>query len=568
MIQIHEIITNPDDTKNLVIKQGERMIRLHSSRPLAESKKIFAQLSVSAPVYFLGGLGCGYLLEILLGRPAKCLIYEPESPILETVLTIRPELKKLLSHPQVILVRNIEELTQAIQEHKLSDLSYTINRSYNELFPEQFREVNHQLSAGIRKQSVGNATLLRFGKIWTKNIFRNMHRYFYSQKLIPYLGWAKNKAAIIVGAGPSLGDSLELLKQYQDYAVLIACDTALPILHHAKITPDFVVTVDPQEKNSLYIRYTPIKNHILIADPSVHDSTFENYKKENIILMDSIFPVYKPFEEFWGACGLLASGGSVSTSAFDFARKIEADPIIMVGQDLAFTNNKTHSTGNILTEFSRTSHHRLNSFYQTQALTTHTLHCEQIKGRKAHQSVSADARLILFRDWFSQEIPNTDATVIVAGMDGAFLTGAEHMEIPQAFSKLTAPISKKNTIKPTTISSENYRDFLNKIDTTMITLIPQCSQISSTILKASQNDNLDLALRESTKLQQLISTNAHLSLLISISIQDSVQAGLNLPSNINTKDHIALLLNIAQETLSSLKQLQHLIKKSLSFVQQ
>ena len=39
----------------------------------------------------------------------------------------------------------------------------------------------------------------------------------------------------------------------------------------------------------------------------------------------------------------LSAGGSVATTAWDFARFIGCNPIIMAGLDLAFTQNKTHS---------------------------------------------------------------------------------------------------------------------------------------------------------------------------------------------------------------------------------
>ncbi len=564
---IQEIITNPDNTFNLVINIQGRVIRLHSSRPLAEADKTFSQLNTESPAFFLGGLGCGYLLQkIISDSNATCLIYEPDSPIFETVLELRPELKDLLSNPRVILVRTLSALTEAIQEHKLTNLSFTINRSYGEIFTEEFSQIKDNISSSIRKQEVGNATLLRFGKIWTKNIFRNMHRYFKSSKLIPYIGWAKQKPAIIVGAGPSLAESLDLLKQHKDNAIIIACDTALPILHHHGISPDFVVTVDPQEKNSLYLRYTPNKDHYLIADPSVHDSSFENYDK--LILMDSIFPLYKPFEHFWGSCGLLASGGSVSTSAFDFARKIQADPIIMIGQDLAFTQNKTHSNGNVLTEFSRTTHHRLESFHQKQALTTHTLHTEFIKARKPNQAVPADARLILFRDWFSNEIPKTDAQVVVAGLEGAYLEGATHLDIKEAFDIISKPIDKTHPHQSNKTHSQDYEHFLKEIHTITTSLIPKCQQIVLNLNKASQSNNLDLAISESTKMQELLSNNINkkISLLIAISIQDVIQAGLNTNTTLSPKEQISLLLHIATETLQGIKQLNRYVQKSILFI--
>ncbi len=54
---------------------------------------------------------------------------------------------------------------------------------------------------------------------------------------------------------------------------------------------------------------------------------------------------------------------------------------------------------------------------------------------------------MLFRDWFSKEIPRTNARVIVAGKKGAYLEGAEHLDYDEAFSFLTEPISKTHPVQ-------------------------------------------------------------------------------------------------------------------------
>ncbi len=41
----------------------------------------------------------------------------------------------------------------------------------------------------------------------------------------------------------------------------------------------------------------------------------------------------------------LPTGGSVANSAFSFAQQLGAKTIVLVGQDLALTDNKTHADG-------------------------------------------------------------------------------------------------------------------------------------------------------------------------------------------------------------------------------
>ncbi len=204
-----KIAANPNGTLNIIIQTENRTLQVHSSRPIEESVKISSRLQ--GGTVLLAGLGCGYLLErVLEDSSADCIVYEPESPIFEQVLTARPQLKARLFDPRVVFVRNIETLSLLIQKKRLTNLDYNFNRTYNEIFPEEFTAIHDCITAGIRKKEIGDATLKRFGKIWTKNTLRNMHRFFTSKKLIPYLNW--NKPAVVVGAGPSLAEGLSWIK--------------------------------------------------------------------------------------------------------------------------------------------------------------------------------------------------------------------------------------------------------------------------------------------------------------------------------------------------------------------
>jgi len=568
MISINQIIKNSDNTINLSLSYYGRILRLHSSRPKAEAQKLFSQLSPNAPIYFIGGLGMGYLLEYIIENTTTlCIIYEPKSIIFETLLEIRPEIQQLLSSSRVIFIQELDDFSNYCQQEKLLDIGFIIHQQYYELFTREFNTIKEILTSSIRKKEVGNATLIRFSKTWSKNIFRNIHNYFLCQKLKEYQNYADKQAAIIIGAGPSLEDSLSYLRDKKDYAYLIACDTALPILDKANIPIDFVITVDPQNQNAFYLRYVKNKNHKLIADISVHSSTFEGYDSKNIILMDSHFPFYRYFQKFWGECHKLLSGGSVSTTAFDFARFIQADPIIMVGQDLAFTKKKNHSTGNILSEFSRIQNSRLISYHTRHALTTYPAHTQKITGRIPRTYVLSDARLILFRDWFNNEIPQTKARVILAGMDGAYIKGADFLSIENSFKILTKKINKKKISLKYTYEILAYNDFIKEMITTLSSLQKKCHQTLVIIKKAKLKNNIQQALSATRDLQVILSSGINHSLteIISLSIQDTIQKSINISEHITNTQHLEILEILCQDIALALKELNKNLSKSQKF---
>ncbi|MGL4388756.1 MAG: motility associated factor glycosyltransferase family protein [Brevinema sp.] len=567
---IIQIITNNDHTPNLSIIHEERTVRLHSSRPKAEAEKITAQLNLNASYFVLGGLGLGYLLEhVLEYRTEPLIVFEPKSEIFEIALELRPELSVLLNQKNVLLARSLNELTNLLQQHKVKDLSFMMHRPYLDLFPEEMTKIQEILAAAIRKNEVGDATLVRFGRLWAKNIFRNLHRYFVSQKLNTFVGVAHGQSAIMIGAGPSLEEAIPYLQKYKNHAHLIACDTALPMLEKYFLEPDFVVTVDPQEKNAFYLRYSRLKNHFLIADPGVHDSTFEDYTNDRIVLMDSLFPFYPYFVPYWGECGLLASGGSVSTSAFDLARKLKASSIIMVGQDLSFSQNKTHNKGNILTEFSYTNFNRLITGNTKNAHVSYPAHAQLIKGRINGTQVLADARFVLFRDWFSDEIAQTVVPVIVAGMEGAFLNGAIHCSVEKAFQRLKTPIKKSYPSFHSNIDSSSFQAYLEEMCTILTPIIKQIEFCLFNIKQSYRQKNLQRSLIETTKIQELLEIKNHqeITQIISVSIQSAIQKVLEMPQYISDQEKHDLILEMTDGIMYGIKTLHKHILKTLQRLQ-
>ena len=76
-----------------------------------------------------------------------------------------------------------------------------------------------------------------------------------------------------------------------------------------------------------------------------------NYKGEKYIALQE---GYTPAEEYAKSNGyiLVQTGGSVATTGLDLAIKMGCNPIVFVGQDLAFTDNKTHSSATFSKEIS------------------------------------------------------------------------------------------------------------------------------------------------------------------------------------------------------------------------
>ncbi|GAF80928.1 unnamed protein product, partial [marine sediment metagenome] len=150
---------------------------------------------------------------------------------------------------------------------------------------------------------------------------------------------------IIVSAGASLDKNINLLKQKK--SLIITTPPVLNKLNKINIRVDFVVFISPHKPNKEHFKnitkYPP-----LIFDSGCNQDVISNYKGEKYISLDS-----KPVSNYINNIldiGNVLCGMCVSHYAYNLAVKMGCEPIIFVGQDLSFTNNKSHATCTALNE--------------------------------------------------------------------------------------------------------------------------------------------------------------------------------------------------------------------------
>ena len=104
----------------------------------------------------------------------------------------------------------------------------------------------------------------------------------------------------------------------------------------AGVTPDLVITVDPQD-----VRYhfagCDVSQTCIVNAATVHPSLFE-LPAPRFMTLSANSAIDDWLFDAVGHEALVAGGGSVATSAFSLALRWKCDPIIFVGLDLSFSN--------------------------------------------------------------------------------------------------------------------------------------------------------------------------------------------------------------------------------------
>lgn len=146
---------------------------------------------------------------------------------------------------------------------------------------------------------------------------------------------------LFVGAGPSLGENIEWLKEHQNKFVIVCMGAALKKLTQHDIKPDIVTTLDPQEK--------VILNHFNTVAAETLEQIVKivsiNTSKKVFDLLDSDSEAIFTFElsKSLQKGNMSVDGISVGEVTFKLLMLLQAKEIYLLGLDLAL-NQKTGHT--------------------------------------------------------------------------------------------------------------------------------------------------------------------------------------------------------------------------------
>jgi hypothetical protein len=422
-----KIETTPVGEPSLCVKG----IYVHSPRdPLREGQRLAEAVSSgSGPVVVLG-FGLGYAAQAAAraaagsGRPI--IIVEKYKSLLRTALEQR-DLTDFLSKNRIIFIvgGGGEGITNALgiandlswtQNGESSAPSVIRNRALTGLDEQWYRAVEDRIRTWAMRDDVNTATLKRFGKRWVRNLSRNMSAIRDYPGISRLAGLAANSGSagesegsalpvFLAAAGPSLDKTSGLLRDIHRRCIIVAVDTSLRFFARNGLEPDFVLTVDPQFWNSRHLDRCACgkiaSRTALIAESAVYPPVL-SLPFKNIFLCGSLFPLGTFVENRVDPKGRLGAGGSVATTAWDFARTLGGSGIWIAGLDLAFPGFKTHFRGARFEESVNSESNRLNPAEKWVARALRDGFPFKARSSAGGQ-VLTDRRLSLYAAWFENQ---------------------------------------------------------------------------------------------------------------------------------------------------------------------
>lgn len=392
------------------------------------------------------GVGLGYHLAALRRRLSpQNILLAVEPPWSGSQIFATTEVRREAEKPAAGIYASWEEAARHIAT--VPDGYWRTVRAlappvFTQLFPEAWR----CLLEGVR-QHVNNTQLLRkavrvWGRVWQANLLENLCQLPGTTPVSRYFGALRRKPAVIVGAGPSLEKNMDLLAEAAKHCWILAAGTSARLLAQQDLPYDGVVSVDPGEFNyKAFFESTSHDQALLFYDICVHPGVPRNHAGPKAAM--TIYPDAGWIDRFLNEpLGRVETGGSVSNVAFDLLCRMDADPIILVGQDLAYPTNRSHAAG-VLDEryssevpeewirgdFAALAERAKTNFQARKFLEGGRIVVPAIDGG----DVLTDRKLFAYLTWFEDKIAQLagNRTVIDATEGGALIRGTRVLRLEE-----------------------------------------------------------------------------------------------------------------------------------------
>jgi len=154
----------------------------------------------------------------------------------------------------------------------------------------------------------------------------------------------KGMPMVIAGAGPSLDKQWKLLKKYRKNIIIISCDAALPAFIDKGLPPDFVLVVDPTEKQKYNFDNIDCEQTYSILPPICHPEVFRRVDPKHCSVYNIKDPSNMVLEiapYHTGRKGALPAGVLTTGGCFAFAAMTGARPLMFIGTDLSWPSPDT-----------------------------------------------------------------------------------------------------------------------------------------------------------------------------------------------------------------------------------
>lgn len=304
------------------------------------------------------GFGLGYHIVELArraGRHSLVIVFEPDLALLRAVLE-RIDYTESFRTGRILVVTDAADgaaltasLTnlEAIVALGVTILEHAPSRARLGESSGVFAETLTRVVAACRTQVVTTMTQM---EVTIRNFLMNVDHYT-GLTGAGGVGDLRDRArglpAIVVSAGPSLERNLRLLEDpgVRERCIIIAVQTVLKPMLSRGIKPHFVTALDYHEiSRRFYEGLTPadVEGITLVAEAKANPAILDSFPgRIRLVAAETLDLLLGP--DLARGHGSIPPGATVAHLAYSLGRHLGCDPVILIGQDLAFTDGQYYA---------------------------------------------------------------------------------------------------------------------------------------------------------------------------------------------------------------------------------
>ncbi len=338
-------------------KSGGRL--LASARAAdTEAKRLAESVDIKASAAIVvRGFALGHHLRHLAQRVSGTgliICFEPDVSLLRDVLG-RIDCTPWLSQTRFILITRADETgptaaglegLEGLVAAGVSLVDHPSSKLRIGTDGETFANTLTTVVKGVRTNVI---TTLAHSEITLRNLLGNANVYLHAPGIADLKDSQKDRPAIVVSAGPSLRRNIDILLTpgIRDRVVIIAAQTVLKQLLSKGIKPHFVTALDYHEISSRFyegLTREDVEGVTLVVEPKANCAILRAFPGTiRCVHDDTLTRVLG--KSLARDMGQLPMGATVAHLSYYLARYLGCDPVLLIGQDLGFTDGQYYAPG-------------------------------------------------------------------------------------------------------------------------------------------------------------------------------------------------------------------------------
>lgn len=468
-----KIETSKDNKYIMKIKKDNRNIYIGSKYNVSRDiEKFIEEMGKfnKETVFVCFGLGAGEHIKKLVSMTEenKIIIFEPNMDIIEAFYKSKIN-NKILECDRVILNPVNEKILKEIlnfeiEKESVNNIKIAFYANYKVLYDTEALNFYKVYFDVIKDDLIKINTDFVHAKHFYNSFMENIKYILHSKPVNDFKNFHKDMPAVVVSAGPSLEKNIDKLKDYQDKCIIITGGRTLKALLDRGITPDYVCAIDPDVPAYNVMQGTFDCNAPLVFCEYTYYEILRDYAGNKIFFNDvGLADLTKEFINYH--VDNIYEAGSVAHVCAGFGVYTGCNPIIFIGQDLAYTNDKAHAE----------------SAGDTEVTNDNIVYVDDINGKK----IKTDLVFNFFRIKLEELVkmyPNK--TFINSTEGGANIDGTKIMPLKESL--------KAYSLKKKEYGSVVSDNIINKVDVESVIEKLKCAEKGINEVRTETTESLKL----------------------------------------------------------------------------